>query len=123
MQIEDSIKAVDAVTRLLGVLAWPAVMLFALAASRPAIRDFLVSLSEVRVKGAGFEASAMRRLNFDATSQKLYEYWKPDGRVNRANAAKITACMKQSNVAGSVASLINAGTADDRAKIASCLSL
>lgn len=123
MQVEDAIKTIDAVTRLLGVLAWPAVMLFALVVFRPAIRDFLASLSEVRLKGAGFEASALRRLNFDATSQKLYDYWKPDGRVNRTNAARITACMKQWNVAGSVGSLINAGSADDRAKVASCLSL
>lgn len=123
MQIDDLIRAIDALTRLLGVLAWPAVMLFALALFRPAIRDFLVSLSELRLKGAGFEASAVRRLNFDATSQRLYDYWKPGGQVNRANAARITACMKQSNVAGSVGVLINADSADDRAKVASCLAL
>ena len=123
MQVDDVIKVSNAAARLLGALAWPVAMLFALALFRPAIRDFLSGLSEPRLKGAGFEASASRRLNLDATSRKLYDYWKPEGRVSRTNAARITACMKEFNIAGSVGSLINGGTAEDRAKVASSLSL
>jgi hypothetical protein len=80
-------------------------------------------LSEVRLKGAGFEASAQRRLNLDATSQKLHDFWKPAGKVDRANVARVTACMRQLGIGGGVAWLINAGTAEDRSRVVSCLSL
>ncbi len=122
-QPDDIARLIEAIAKLIGALAWPAVLTFALLLLRPSIRDFFATLSEVRLKGAGFEASAQRRLNLDATSQKLHGFWKPDGKVNRANLARITTCMRQSGIGGSVAWLINAGTADDRSRVVSCLSL
>jgi hypothetical protein len=121
--LNEIVMLIDAVARLIGVLAWPVVFVFALTILRPALHDFLSTLGEVRLKGAGFEASARRRLNFDAVGQKLHDFWKPAGKIDRSNAARISACMKELGIAGSVASLINAGTEQDRARVASSLSL
>jgi hypothetical protein len=123
MQPDDVTRLIEAIAKLVSALAWPAVLAFALLLLRPSVREFLATLSEVRLKGAGFEASAQRRLNLDATSQKLYDFWKPDGKVNRANVSRITTCMRQLGIGGSVAWLINAGTTDDRSRVVSCLSL
>jgi hypothetical protein len=123
MQLEDTAKLIEAVAKLVGALAWPAVVVFALSLLGPSIGRFLATLSEVRLKGRGFEASAVRRLDFDATSQKLYDFWKPGGKIDRANAARITTCMTQLGIVGSVAWLINAGTPEQRARVAACLSI
>lgn len=123
MQPDDLTRLIEAIAKLISALAWPVVLIIALLLLRTSVRDFLATLSEVRLKGAGFEASAQRRLNLDATSQKLHDFWKPEGKVDRANVARITACMRQLGIGGSVAWLINAGTADDRSRVVSCLSL
>src|SRR5712691_661545 len=122
MQLEDAAKLIEAVAKLVGALAWPAVVVFALSLLGPAIGRFLATLSEVRLKGRGFEASAIRRLDFDATSQKLYDFWKPGGKIDRANARRISACMKEWGMSGSVSWLMNAGTAEDRARVAAVLA-
>jgi hypothetical protein len=123
MGVADTVALADATTRLISALAWPTVVVFALAILRPALHDFLSALGEVRLKGVGFEASARRRLNFDAIGQRLHDFWKPGGKIDRSNAYAISSCMKQLGVAGSVASLIYAGTEQDRARVASRLSL
>lgn len=119
----DAARFVEAIADLLGALAWPGALIIALILLRPSVRDFLRTLSEVRLKGAGFEASVHRRLNADATSQKLHDFWKPGGKVNQDNAARITDCMRQVGIGGTIGLLINAGTAEDRARVAACLSL
>jgi hypothetical protein len=81
------------------------------------------TLGEVRLTGGGFEASARRDINFHSSSRKLYGFWKPGGKVDRANAARIAACMKQLGIAGSVTTLINAGTESDRNRVLASLSL
>jgi hypothetical protein len=121
--VENTAKLIEAIARLIAAAAWPAVAAFALVLLGPSIRDFISSLAELRLKGGGFEASATRRLNFDTVSEKLHEFWKPGGKIDRAHAAKIAACMKQLGISGSIGGLINAGTAEDRAKVVSCLSL
>jgi hypothetical protein len=123
MPLQNWTALIDAVARLIGALSWPVVFLVALTVLRAALRDFLSTLAEVRLRGAGFEAFARRRLNFDATSQKLYDIWRPGGTIDRTNAAHISACMKQLSISGSIAWLINAATEQDRARVASALSL
>ena len=61
MTIDDGVKLLDAVTKLFGVLVWPAVLLFVLARFSPALREFAANLGEFSLKGAGFEASAKRK--------------------------------------------------------------
>ena len=114
MPLQDAATLIDAAARLIGALAWPVVFVIALTILRPSLRDFLSTLAEVRLKGGGFAASARRRSNFDATSRKLHDFWKPEGKIDRSNAASISACTKQSGIGGSVAWLINAGTEEDQ---------
>jgi hypothetical protein len=89
----------------------------------PPVRDFLSALSELRLKGGGFEATAARHLVFDAAGQRLHDFWKPEGKIDRSNAAKISACMRQLGISGTVAGLLSTAPAEDRARVISCLRL
>ena len=124
MDLDGAAKVIEATARLIGALAWPAVALFALRLAAPAAREFLSSLGEFRLKGAGFEATATRRhITLDAGAQKLHEFWQPGGVINQSNAATIAACMRQLGIGGSVSELINAGTVADRARVVAGLGL
>lgn len=61
MTIDDAVRLLDGVTKLLAVLVWPAILAFILVRFRAALADFMTSLSEFSLKGGGFEASAKRR--------------------------------------------------------------
>lgn len=61
MFFENGLKLLDAVTKLLGVLVWPAVLLFVLIRFGSAIREFITNMGEFSLKGAGFEASGKRQ--------------------------------------------------------------
>lgn len=61
MAVDDLVKVVDAFTRLLAVLAWPALLVVVLVKFAPALRDFFASLGEFTFKGGGFEATAKRK--------------------------------------------------------------
>jgi len=60
MDTDQLVKVLDAITRLLAVVAWPLLVLFVVLRFRSAIKDFFESLSEFSLKGAGVEASAKR---------------------------------------------------------------
>jgi CheY-like chemotaxis protein len=60
MNIDNAVKLIDAVTKLLGVMLWPAVALFVLIRFGAAFRNFIASMGEFSLKGGGFEASAKR---------------------------------------------------------------
>jgi hypothetical protein len=85
----------------------------------PALRDFV----SLRVEGPGFKATVQRQLNFDSASRKLYDFWKSGGKVDPAKAARITACMRELGIGGSVTSLVNAGTETDRNRVLAGLGL
>lgn len=61
MSVDDFVKLVDAVAKLLGVLVWPALVGFVLVRFGPALKDFFANLGEFSMKGGGFEATAKRR--------------------------------------------------------------
>jgi CheY-like chemotaxis protein len=61
MTIDDFVKLLDAVTKLVNVLAWPALLLFVLFRFGPSLREFFASLGEFTLKGGGLEASAKRK--------------------------------------------------------------
>ncbi len=61
MTIDDLVKLLDAVTKLLGALAWPALILFVLLRFGPSLKEFFDSLGELTLKGGGLEASAKRK--------------------------------------------------------------
>lgn len=61
MGVDDFVKVVEALTKLLGVLAWPALCAFVLVWFGPSLKEFLSSLGEFTFKGGGFEATAKRK--------------------------------------------------------------
>jgi hypothetical protein len=63
MDADSTAKLLDAATKLLGVLVWPAVIAYIFIRFGPKVGDFISSLGEITLKGAGFEASAKRRQN------------------------------------------------------------
>jgi len=58
---DQVIRLVGAIAQLLGVLVWPAVVLFLLLRFRVAITEFLGDLGEFSLKAPGVEASAKRQ--------------------------------------------------------------
>jgi CheY-like chemotaxis protein len=61
VSVDNIVKLLDAIANLLKVLVWPAVFLFILIRFGGELRDFIASLGELSVKGAGFEASLKRK--------------------------------------------------------------
>lgn len=61
MTVDDFVKLFDAITKLLNVLVWPAVLLFILTRFGQDLGEFFASLGELSLKGAGFEASLKRK--------------------------------------------------------------
>ncbi len=59
--MDELIKLVDSLTKLVGVLVWPAIITFILVRFGSDFRDFFSTLSEFTLKGVGFEASAKRK--------------------------------------------------------------
>lgn len=59
--IDDATRLLEAVTKFIGVLIWPAVTVFILVRFGPALREFVASLGEFSLKSGGFEASAKRK--------------------------------------------------------------
>jgi CheY-like chemotaxis protein len=55
------IKTLDAITRLLGVIVWPCVLLFVLVRFSSAIREFITNIGEFSLKGGGIDLSAKRK--------------------------------------------------------------
>jgi CheY-like chemotaxis protein len=60
MSVDDVAKLLDVGSRLIGTLVWPALILFVLTRYRNSLKAFFETLSEISLKGAGFEASAKR---------------------------------------------------------------
>ena len=61
MNIDQLSRLLDSLAKVLGVLVWPALLLFVLLRFGPSLKDFFASLGEFSLKGAGFEASAKRK--------------------------------------------------------------
>ncbi len=61
MTVDETVRLVEAIAKLIGVVAWPALLVFVIVKFRPAIASFLESLGEFSLKGAGIEASAKRK--------------------------------------------------------------
>ncbi|MEM8808020.1 MAG: response regulator [Cyanobacteria bacterium P01_G01_bin.38] len=61
MSVDNIVKLVDAITQLLNVLIWPAVILFILIRFGRDLRQFFSGLGELTLKGAGFEASLKKK--------------------------------------------------------------
>jgi CheY-like chemotaxis protein len=61
MTIDEAVRLLEAVAKLLGALAWPVVAIIVLIKFGPSLRPFIAGLGEFSLKGPGFEASAKRK--------------------------------------------------------------
>jgi CheY-like chemotaxis protein len=62
MMFDNGLKLFDAVTKLVGVLVWPLVLVLVFVYFGSAIREFITSMGEFTLKFPGVEASGKRRL-------------------------------------------------------------
>ena len=87
MSVDDIVKLFDAITKLLNVLIWPAIILFILIRFGRDLREFFSSLGELSLKGAGFEAS-LKRKQAEVVAALSAAASKPDGDKTRESIAK-----------------------------------
>ena len=88
MSVDDIVKLFDAITKLLNVLIWPAVLLFILIRFGQDLREFFSSLGELSLNGAGFEASLKRKQAEVVAALSAAAASKPDGDKTRESVAK-----------------------------------
>ena len=88
MLIENLVKILDAITRLMAETAWPLLALFVILRFRSAIRWFFESLSEFSFKGAGLEASAKKKQIEAAANLAAAAATDPKGRSSASEAAQ-----------------------------------
>ena len=87
MIIEDFVKLIDALTKLLGVLVWPLLVLFVLVRFAPALKEFFANLGELTFKGGGFEATAKRQQAEAAAALVAASFSRPDAKRTPESAA------------------------------------
>jgi CheY-like chemotaxis protein len=61
MTVDEIIKLLNAITELLNVLIYPGILLFILIRFGSVVQEFFSNLSELTLKGAGFEASVKKK--------------------------------------------------------------
>jgi CheY-like chemotaxis protein len=88
VSVDDIVKLFDAITKLLNVIIWPAIILFILIRFGRELRDFFSSLGELSLKGAGFEASLKRKQAEVVAALSAAAASKPDGDKTRESVAK-----------------------------------
>ena len=86
--IDDAVKIIEAVTKLVGVLTWPSILLFVLIRFAPSLREVFSSLGEFSLKGAGFEASVKRKQTEAAAALAVATTSKPEAGATPETTAK-----------------------------------
>ena len=67
MSIDDLVKLIDSLTRLLSALVWPVLLAYILVRFSPSLKEFFARLGELSLKGGGFEAT-VKSQKAEATS-------------------------------------------------------
>ena len=80
MGVDDTVKLIDAVARLIAAVIWPCVVAYVLIRFGPALREFVSSLGELSLKGAGFEATAKRKAEAAAALAAAVSFPRADAR-------------------------------------------
>ncbi|MCY7276286.1 MAG: response regulator [Phormidesmis sp. CAN_BIN44] len=88
MSVDDIVKLIDAITKLLSVLVYPAVFLYFLIRFGQDLREFFSSLGELSLKGAGFEAAFKRKQTEAASALAAAAISKPDETPTPKTAAQ-----------------------------------
>lgn len=88
MSVDEFAKLTEALTKLLGVLVWPALLAFVLVRFGPVLKEFFSSLGEFSLKGGGFEATAKRKQAEAAAALVAASVAKPDANTTPESAAR-----------------------------------
>lgn len=88
MSVDNIVKLLDAIAKLLNVLIWPAIILFILIRFGRDLRVFFSSLGELSLKGAGFEASLKRKQAEVVAALSAAAASKPNEDKTRESVAK-----------------------------------
>ena len=88
MNVDEFVKLIDSVTKLIGVLVWPIVAGFVLVRFGPALKEFFSSLGEFSFKGGGFEATAKRKQAQAAAALVAASVSQSDASATPASAAQ-----------------------------------
>ncbi len=88
MNIEAVSHLIDSIAKLVGVIVWPAIVLFVLVRFAQSLRDFFAGLGEVSLKGVGFEATAKRRQAEAAAALVAASVSRPDAATTPQSAAR-----------------------------------
>lgn len=103
MSVDEFVKLTEALSKLLGVLVWPALLAFVLVRFGPALKEFFSSLGEFTFKGGGFEATAKRKQAEAAAALVAASVARPD-----ANSTPESAARDAKEAAAVVAESVNA---------------
>jgi CheY-like chemotaxis protein len=88
MSIDEFVKLTEALSKLLGVLVWPALLAFVLVRFGPALKEFFSSLGEFTFRGGGFEATAKRKQAEAAAALVAASVARPDADTTPESAAR-----------------------------------
>lgn len=88
MSIDELVKVIDALGKLLGVVVWLGLIVFVLVQFGPALKEFLTSLGEFSFKGGGFEATAKRKQAEAAAALVAASVARPDATTTPESAAR-----------------------------------
>lgn len=88
MSVDEVAKLTEALTKLLGVVVWPALLAFVFVRFGPALKEFFASLGELSFKGGGFEATAKRKQAEAAAALVAASVSRPDADTTPESAAR-----------------------------------
>lgn len=87
MNTESTLKVLDSLTKLLGVVVWPSVTVVILLRFGSAIGNFIANMAEFSLKGAGFEATGKRQQTEAAAALAAAAASRPDADASPEAAA------------------------------------
>lgn len=88
MTIDDSVKLLEVLAKLLGNLVWPLLIWYVLVRFTSTINEFFASLGEFTFKGGGFEASAKRKQAEAAAALTAAAAARPDADLTPESTAQ-----------------------------------
>lgn len=89
MNVDNIVKILDAITKLLNVLLWPIIFLFILIKFGPALGEFITNLGELSFKGLGIEGSMKRKQADAAAALAAAAVSRPETGVTPETAANV----------------------------------
>lgn len=88
MSIDDLVKLIDSLTRLLGALVWPVLLAYTLVRFGPSLKEFFAKIGELSLKGGGFEATVKSQKAEAASALVAAAVSRPDAAITPQSAAR-----------------------------------